>query len=236
MIRILESWNEVGKATHGLAKDGLPGDPGLMKNWDLAAIRKLILSHKNPPRVLDMGAGGGMVLRFLSAQGLKDLWGVDLTVSIRDRARQWKWMLKHHTIIPPWHLYRRDLTKASFPDHSFDFVTCVSVIEHGVAWEPFFREAHRLLKPQGRLYVSVDYWDPKIDNKALGQPAYGFPWNIFDAGEIRAALGIAARYNFELIEDGPIPPTEDAVVYWMGHSYTFLSMSFEARKSGQIAS
>lgn len=231
MIRVLRSWDEVGAATLALARNNLPGDPGCVKNWDLWAIRDLVLPRGKTPRVLDMGAGGSLVVRFLAALGLKDLQGVDLHVSLTDRLRQWKRMLKQRTWKPPWRLYSMDLTRTRFADHSFDIITCVSVMEHGVAWGPFLKEARRLLRPRGVLYVSVDYWEPKIAPGGF-QP-YGLPWNIFSAEEIQEALILAAQNDFSLMGDSSVPLPQDAVVYWGGQSYTFLSMSFRAGEGGR---
>ena len=42
-----------------------------------------------------------------------------------------------------------DLTHTPFPDGYFDAIACLSVIEHGVPLQNYFREMYRLLKPNG---------------------------------------------------------------------------------------
>jgi SAM-dependent methyltransferase len=49
------------------------------------------------------------------------------------------------------------------PDDSFDAVICLATIEHLINVDAFIRELHRILAPEGRLYLSVPnyaslYW------------------------------------------------------------------------------
>jgi len=45
-----------------------------------------------------------------------------------------------------------------FDNESFDVVTCLSVIEHGVNIDEFSKEAWRVLRPNGTLIVTFDFW------------------------------------------------------------------------------
>jgi len=82
-----------------------------------------------------------------------------------------------------------DLTNTSFPAESFDAITCLSVIEHGVPLEAYFREMHRLLKPGGLLITSTDYYPTAIDTH--GAVAHGSPIKVFSMPEIQSALALA---------------------------------------------
>ena len=46
----------------------------------------------------------------------------------------------------------------------FDYVTSLSVIEHGVNIEKYFREMSRIIKSNGYLLTSTDYWPDKLVN------------------------------------------------------------------------
>jgi SAM-dependent methyltransferase len=56
------------------------------------------------------------------------------------------------------------MSKAPFPDNTFDRITCVSVLEHILspkdphAHYPCLKEMGRILKPSGLLIVTVDYF------------------------------------------------------------------------------
>ena len=52
----------------------------------------------------------------------------------------------------------QDLEKTNFKDNMFDFITSLSVIEHGVNIQNYFREMNRILKKDGMLLTSTDYW------------------------------------------------------------------------------
>ena len=56
-----------------------------------------------------------------------------------------------------------NITRTRFPDATFDAITSLSVIEHGVDLRAYFGEMARLLKPGGLLITSTDYFEPAID-------------------------------------------------------------------------
>jgi ubiquinone/menaquinone biosynthesis C-methylase UbiE len=51
----------------------------------------------------------------------------------------------------------RNLEDTKFNDQMFDYVTSLSVIEHGVNIEKYFREMSRIIKSNGYLLTSTDY-------------------------------------------------------------------------------
>lgn len=50
----------------------------------------------------------------------------------------------------------RDLAELRYGDHSFDAVACVSVLEHTGRYDEIAREFARILKPGGRLILTID--------------------------------------------------------------------------------
>ena len=66
-----------------------------------------------------------------------------------------------------------DITAMPYNDGAFDFIACLSVIEHGVDVPKFLSEAARVLKPGGHLFISTDYWQKPID--CGGRMAFGVP-------------------------------------------------------------
>ena len=77
----------------------------------------------------------------------------------------------------------------------FDFITSLSVIEHGVNIQNYFKEMNRILKKDGILLTSTDYWPDKIVNgvKTKYNPKHN-PDNIFSMEEIETSGLKMIRY------------------------------------------
>jgi SAM-dependent methyltransferase len=224
MIRILESFEQVGEAVLTLQKRGCPLHSTPQKNWDMAQILG-ILDNEKPNWILDMGCGGLHVLTLCRDYGVPNIFGVDLEFRLIDRLRPYLYAIRDKSTKLPYRLIRGNLTKTSFPNNSFDLITCLSVIEHGVNVESFLKEASRLLRQNGKLYVSTDYWEPKISVEKSIRP-FGLSWNIFSKEEIKDLVNRAKKCNL-LIEDENIPSPKEKVVHWNGKDYTYISLIFK---------
>ena len=116
----------------------------------------------------------------------------------------------------------QSLEETNYQSNTFDFVTSLSVIEHGVDIHKYFMEMNRILKKGGLLLTSTDYWLEKtINTKCV--LSKGTPDKIFDRSEIEVAVVIAEKYGLNLIE--PIDYSfMDKVVHWSktGLDYTFI--------------
>lgn len=67
-----------------------------------------------------------------------------------------------------------------FKDNSVDEIICFHVLEHLVKWEDTVKELHRVLKPNGVLYVRVPYGlDPYTGHIRTFMP-YSFDNLLFD--------------------------------------------------------
>lgn len=162
----------------------LPLHRGDEKNWDHLAAVSAILGETTPSaRVLDAGAEFyGNVLPALFAYGYRDLYGINL--SFTEGARR-----------GPIRYQPGDITQTVFADNSFDAVACMSVIEHGVPLEGYFREMYRVLKPGGLLITSTDYYPTPIDT--TGKTAHGAAIKVFTKAEIQEMLRLAQEIGFE---------------------------------------
>jgi len=96
-------------------------------------------------RVLQVDCGPGVLAEMLVAQGAR-VWGTDLSRVAAERARG--------RGIP---VCRVDLDRGPlpFPEDAFDTVISDSQIEHRVRYEHVFDELVRVLRPQGKLIVSL---------------------------------------------------------------------------------
>lgn len=190
------------------------------KNWDHLVALGLILDRLPPTaRVLDAGAKlNSPLLPWLYLYGYRDLHGIGFGYDGIVRRG-------------PIRYERMDLTKTTFADSSFDAITCLSVIEHGVPLDGQLAEAARLLKPAGLLVISTDYWCSPVDTG--GQVDYGVPIRIFEPPEIEAYVDLAARHGFR-----PVRPLdlrcEERVVNWSGRGldYTFLTIAMTRHDPG----
>lgn len=218
MIQVLQNWQEVETATQALQQSSLPSHLTIQKNWDQWLLAQL-LQESNVDRqskILDLGCGDCCTLEFLLALGYRDLHGIDLTVKDPDKSSVYR-------------LYQGDLTATPFLNRSFDVAVSISVIEHGVDLDAFFREAYRLLKPNGLLFVTTDYWQNKILTDSSIQP-FGLSWTIFSQAEIKQAIERARNHGFLVDHNREIPACTDTTVSWYQKNYTFIALAFRKQE------
>jgi SAM-dependent methyltransferase len=193
----------------------VPLHRGPEKNWDhLAAVSTILAHTSSSARILDAGAElYSNVLPALFLYGYRELFGVNL--SFTDAARR-----------GPIRYLPGDLTHTSFPDSFFDAITCLSVIEHGVPLEAYFREMHRLLKPGGLLITSTDYYPTPIDTH--GMTAHGSPIKIFTKPEIQSALSLAKSVGLQPTGDLDLECAEKPLRWEQyGLEYTFVIFTLQ---------
>lgn len=188
----------------------LPLHRGDEKNWDhLAAVFAILGSTTTSARVLDAGAEFySNVLPALFAYGYRNLYGINL--SFTEEARR-----------GPIRYLPGDITRTIFADDFFDAVACMSVIEHGVPLEGYFREMYRVLKPGGLLITSTDYYPTQIDTQ--GKTAHGAAIKVFDKAEIEQMLRLTEEIGFESTGEVDLECSERPVRWeQFGLEYSFV--------------
>jgi len=215
---VLRSEGDVRAAVAEVQRLGLPPHFEPAKNWDSLAALDLIL-RSTTRRALVVDAGGELFSRIVPWLGLYGY--TRLVVS----------NLRFDDPYPPSRgaiVYREfDLTRMPFKDASVDVVTCLSVIEHGIGIDAYFREMARVLKPGGLLITSTDYWDSPVDTR--GQVVRGVPIKVFTSADVDAMLAVAVRYGFSLV--APLDLTVgERVVYWEHFDLRYTFMLFSLRK------
>jgi len=212
----LKSRPDVEQALAQVRKLGIVDHGDLPKNWDALAALAVVLDHTNPTSaVLDAGAEYySPLLPSLSLYGYQNLVGINL--AFRKVVRR-----------GPIRYEPGDLTNTRFEPRTFDAITCLSVIEHGVDLDGYFREMARILKPRGILVTSTDYWPEPLSTGSA--TVYGCPVKIFTESEIRSALELSGRHGFELT--GPVDlSAEEKAVRWERVGLDFTYVTFCLRK------
>ena len=235
---VLKNSYEVNYAIDRLDSLGLFPHPDRVKSWDTYKMVDIINKADRDSLILDVGCNCSPIMSMLKILGFKNLYGCDLFPrSMHYTSMEGDYSL--NTLITEiyedqtFNISVQDLEKTNFNDNMFDFITSLSVIEHGVNIQNYFREMNRILKKDGMLLTSTDYWPDKIVNgvKTKDNPRHK-PDNIFSMEEIETnIIKTAEQYGFVLTE--LIDFTyEDKVVHWdaTGLDYTFI---FFALKKGR---
>jgi len=213
---ILKSKLELDGAIEETIRLGLLLHGDTPKNWDsFSALQSILkLTNKNA-RILDAGGEEySSILPCLFLYGYKNLICVNTAFP------------KNSNLGPISYQYA-NILESGANDSSFDVITCLSVIEHGIGLDYYFREMSRILKPGGMLITSTDYWDDPINTYGLS--AYNCPVKIFCKEDIFEMIDIAKRYSLELTTKIIDLDCQEKVVTWkkFGLKYTFIILTMK---------
>ena len=230
MIKLLENINQAENATCWMRDKKIPLHDTMQKNWDHYELISLIKVFPRSARILDMGSGHGFTLRLLHTLGFENISGIDYELPPRWRLERLK-SLFGRTFSPHSVTQAGDLCDTKIASCSCDFITCISVIEHGVDVEAFVKEASRLLRPGGQMWITFDYWEPASDNSVDEVKIFGLPWTIFDREKVEQLIESANKYGLEL-EDATasIPPCQNKTLDYYGKQYTFMGIAFKKNR------
>lgn len=123
-----------------LGEESVPG-----RTWELVARSLFLLLP--PSRILDLGAGDG-IMGCLAAAAGHEVTLVDLSETQLDRARERAQREGAHVAC-----IQADFTRTGLPDGAFDRVLISHALHHASEPLALLREAHRLLAPQGLVWI-----------------------------------------------------------------------------------
>ena len=239
---VLKNWNEVEDAAKELLKNNLPPHPDFVKCWDTWKMVNFIKNKGlKDSHILDIGCNGSPILPFLKKIGFTHLFGCDIDLKIRKRRLLRRLQNKIYHKDPDklinemlenknkfFSLSVQDLQNTKYQDEEFDFITSLSVIEHGVNIKNYFKEMRRILKPKGYLLTSTDYWPEKIETSSDMYKTGGVD-GIFDKKEIERIIDLAVEEEFRLIE--PVKfEFQDKVIHWKKTDKRFTFIFFCLQK------
>ena len=225
MIKVLQNWQEIGDSILNLQREGLPTHGTVQKNWDHFLLYSTLISTDRQSMIVDLGFGEGWTLTFLHALGFNNIHGVDFRIDRRLRVKQLLTMWRQKTLRPPYHLQRANITKTPFQPETYDIAISISTIEHGVDIDRFLAEASRILKPNGLLFITTDYWDDKIRTDRSAR-AFGLSWQVFSRDQIETMVRVASNLGLVLFHKTASPQCSGRPVLWHNSSYTFIAMLF----------
>ena len=210
--RCLLTRAEVDEATQWLKERNLIPHGLSCKNPDIA----FVCANIGDGDICDLGADGSWVLQNAVKMGLKgEKHGIDL-------------IIPKDAVYEGFEMIEGDLMNTPYPDGKFDYVTCMSVIEHSVDFKLFAKECARILKPGGKLIVSADYFNPKPDTSEM--KLYNLSWNVLGPDEVISLISELHNVGIETTSDIDLM-VQEAVINPKfcspaNVSYTFIYLEF----------
>ncbi len=100
---------------------------------------------------LEAGCGAGYWVAALRHYGLM-IEGIEYSPKLVDLV---------HTVNPQLPIRQGNALHIDCPDNHYDTYLSIGVVEHSIEGpEPFLSEAYRVLKPGGKIFISVPYFGP----------------------------------------------------------------------------
>jgi ubiquinone/menaquinone biosynthesis C-methylase UbiE len=150
-----------------------------------ATFKKLLLeeiaidSHDD---ILDVACGNGTLLKMLSAKGDINGYGIDISERMIENAK---------ARCPDMLFEVNSCENTSFKNNMFDIITVCAAFHHFPDIRAFAKEANRIIKPQGRLYIAEIYYPFII--RAICNPFVP----LSKAGDVRFYAPKEIQRNFE---------------------------------------
>lgn len=212
LCKFLKYRDEISICTEYLHRNGYVSHNLNCKDWDLAHI----IYDLSDGNLLDMGSSDSYILKnavLKNTQGEK--YGIDLRPP--------------DVVVKGAKYVIGDLMDTKLPTSYFQNITCLSVIEHEVDIKNFVTEVARLLTNGGKLYLTFDYWNPKLKTTIK---LYGLAWSPLDQDETQILIKEFESKNLYLVDEVDWDLSEAVIRegYFSpekGISYTFGMLVFQ---------
>jgi len=136
------------------------------RGYDESVVQKLLfepthdilmqyLDGVRVERILDVGSGTGVFATRLADEFPEaNVWGVDLSLHMLEKGRE-----RLNGLSSRLAYVNGDSEHLPFADSSFDVITCNHSFHHYPNQQLAIREMHRVLKPDGHLFIVDAYTD-----------------------------------------------------------------------------
>lgn len=197
MNKFLRTRQEIDEATKIMEDNRYPTSGISAKNWEIFQV----LPYMVDGNWLDMGSDGGVVLENLVDRKITGFKvGIDLA---------YPETIKQESYVNGYDRIKGDLMDTKLPTGLFNFITCLSVLEHNVSPEKLAKEVSRLLADGGSLFLSFDYWTPRPDTSKT--KLYSLDWRILDKEDVINLVEIFKQHGLQITSDIDWT-TQDAVI------------------------
>lgn len=116
--------------------------------------KKLIPKKFNKTKkLLDLGSGPGMYVRFFYEMGIKNIYSADLTIRSNKLVKKLCKIFNYRNV----KISNQNAEAMSFKNNFFDHVNCVGVIHHSANPDLCIKEINRVLKKNGTATIGVYY-------------------------------------------------------------------------------
>lgn len=165
---------------------------------------------------LDAGCGGGRFVVAMSTLGAERVEGIDVSEKAIEAA---KTRISDRSLSDRAQVQVASVLDIPFPDNSFDYVISSGVIHHTPDPEKAFQELNRVLKPGGKMFLSV-YGKGGINWMFNDLFRYSIckivPFPVME--KIYALFGVPANKRYNLLDNMYVDYcyryTEDQVRSW----------------------
>jgi SAM-dependent methyltransferase len=112
-------------------------------------------------KFLDLGCGEGRHCFGAYMSEEIDVFGFDMSLSDVGKAKENFDQFNENISTKSCNFGVADAKKLPFKDNTFDFIICSEVLEHIIDYQSALSEINRILKPEGKLAVSVPKFFPE---------------------------------------------------------------------------